>query len=411
MKTIYIKSLIVSFLFLLTACQSNVIGPDNPGTMPRPLTETEKEIVETGRSFGLELFRQTVKTDSTENIFISPLSVSMALGMTLNGARNETEQAMKETLHYEHLEMQEINKSYKSLIKLLTELDPDVNMQIANSIWYHELFSVRQEFIDTNREYFNAEVNPLDFNDPRSVDIMNRWVRESTNGLIEQIIDGVIPPWVVMYIMNAIYFKGNWTHKFDPELTEKKPFHLENGETIEWDMMTKTRTYATLQNDTVKMVDLPYGNELYSMSVLLPAEADTPLDQFIAASLNEENLSKWIAELDSSRINLELPKFEMEYKVSLNDMLKSMGMAVAFKQDSADFSGISPGGGLWVDAVDHKTFLNVDEEGTEAAAVTNVVLVTSQPPTFSVNRPFVFLIRERESGAILFIGKMKHPGA
>ena len=410
MKSIYTKLFVLPILLIFTACQSKITGPDNQGPLPRSLTETEKEIVDTGRSFGLELFRQTVKADPTENIFISPLSVSMALGMTLNGARNETEQAMKETLHYQNLGMQEINESYKSLIKLLTELDPEVKMQIANSIWYEQLFSVEQDFIDTNREYFNAEVNPLDFNDPRSADIINQWVKDSTNGLIEKIIDGEIPSEVLMYIMNAIYFKGNWTHKFDPELTEKRPFHLENGETIEWDMMTNTRNFATFQNDTVKMVDLAYGNELYSMSVLLPAEAGTPLDRFIATSLSEENLSNWNAGLDSTRINLQLPKFEMEYKIRLNDMLKSMGMGIAFDPDSADFSGILTGGGLWVDAVDHKTFLKVDEEGTEAAAVTNVVIPTSQPPTFSVNRPFVFLIRERESGAILFIGKMKRPG-
>ncbi|NBC02339.1 MAG: serpin family protein [Bacteroidetes bacterium] len=400
---------------LLATCQSDVTGPGEiSGELPRELTEAEEQLVEADRSFSYDIFRQTVSYDNEEeNLFISPLSISTALAMTLNGAKGETLEEMKEALYLKGMDVEEINQAFQSLIELLVSVDPKVTMKIANSVWHENSLPVKDDFLQRLKEFYNAEVAGLNFQDPESVDTINGWVDKNTEGKIEKIIDE-IPDEMVMYLINAIYFKGDWLSKFDTDDTRKADFHLESGETVQVDMMSQKERFAAHFSKDVRMIELPYGDSLFTMSVLMPGDPEMPLDQFIEEEVNQENLTQWRSNLRVAEVPLELPKFEMEYELTYNDILKSMGMELAFDPTQSDLSGIadvSPRH-LYISEVKHKTFVSVDEEGTEAAAVTSVgVSLESLPPSMIVNRPFVFIIHERESGTNLFMGKVKDPSA
>ncbi len=405
-----IVALIVSCL-TFTACVNDAVEDSRPDTLPRDLTASEQKIINSSGSFSYRIFRETAAAEEKENLFISPLSISMALGMTVNGADGETRDAMLETLGMSQMEMKEINGAYQGLIELLANLDPKVQMKIANSIWTRQGFEVQQDFLDAGRQYFDAEIQGLDFSDPAAVETINQWVDSNTEGLIEKIIDGSIPPEMVMYLINAIYFKGNWTQEFDPDKTRDQDFHLEDGSVTTVDMMHREDAIAHYVSDEAIMVDLPYGDSLYTMSLMMPANEETPLDDFIANTLSAEQVSEWHKSLAVSKRELGLPRFSMEYEKTLNDILKDMGMEIAFSESMADFSNINPDKELYISEVKHKTFVEVNEEGTEAAAATSVgVGVTSVGPAPIIfNRPFVFMIRERISGTVLFMGRMKNP--
>ena len=251
----------------------------------------------------------------------------------------------------------------------------------------------------------------MDFNRPDAKDIINQWVSDQTNELIEEIIDN-IPPEAVMYLINAIYFKGTWTYEFDPEETELKPFHPEQAPDLNVSTMSQETALNYYQDDLMQMVELPYGDEKYSMLVFLPAGIHSCSD--IQAAMNSDNLDTWTNQLTETNVRVQLPKFKFETFKLLNDPLSEMGMEIAFT-DAADFTGINPAGNLFISRVLHKTFIDVNEEGTEAAAVTAVeISLTSidpdpQPVEFIADKPFLFLIHENSSGSILFIGKLSRP--
>lgn len=228
-----IKYIFVFFILIgFFQCTSNPFTPDI-----RELTQAEKGLVEADNKFGLKLFKEVVfEEDTDKNILISPLSVSMALGMTYNGANGSTEEAMRTTLELSDLTLEEINESYKSLIEYLVGLDPEVEFDIANSIWYRQGWTFEEDFLGRCETYFNALVNGLDFNDPNAKDIINDWVSENTNGKIEEIVD-YIDPLDVMFLINAIYFNGTWTYEFDENLTQEDMFNLLDGSQISCEMM------------------------------------------------------------------------------------------------------------------------------------------------------------------------------
>jgi len=407
-------------LFILTiACLASaqcsnkpVVPPDNP--LPE-LSATEKHIVESDNRFGLKLFREITKHD-TENVFISPLSISMALGMTYNGAEGTTKEAMKNVLELSGLTEQEINESYRNLINLLTQLDPKVIFEIANSIWCREGFPVKEEFVNLNETYFDAEVAALDFSKPDATETINGWVDNKTHGKITDILSPPIDPMTVMFLINAIYFKGAWTYEFDEEDTQEDWFTLPDGSQVRCDMMRQENEFSYFENDLFQAIDLPYGNEKFSMIVFLP-KPDINLDSLIS-ELNQENWENWLGSFANDSGKLYFPKFTLEYKITLNDVLTALGMGIAFDSEQADFSGIADltqlFGNLYISKVLHKTFIEVNEEGTEAAAITVVEIgITSiGPPSgfiMRVDRPFVLAIRENHSQTILFIGKIVEP--
>jgi serine protease inhibitor len=402
MKNTMIFVLVFSLIF--AACSGDDGGP----RIIRDLTQTEQKLVESSNLFGFNLMQEVVGLSDGGNVFISPLSVSFALGMTYNGARTTTEEGMRSALQYGDLTADEINQSYRDLIDLLCGLDPKVTMEIANSIWIREGFEALQAFIDVNRTFFDAVVEALDFASPGAADVINAWVDENTHGKIEEIVEDPIDAMTVMFLINAIYFKGNWTTEFDPADTQAAPFHAPSGDTSV-QMMHLHAELPYMQTEDFEAVNLPYGDGLFSMTVLVPKEGKS-VDDLVG--LLGGNWSAWAAGFAVEEGYLWMPRFELEYETSLNDVLKALGMELAFSESMADFSGINPDHQLFISNVKHKTYVKVNEEGTEAAAVTSVeVGVTSAPEGFylRVDRPFLFLIHDAHSQALLFVGKIVDP--
>jgi len=400
-------ALLICICIGLVQCSTHSVSP-NP-KVSRELTPAERTLVQSDNKFGLKLFREIIKEEKDKNVFISPLSVSMALGMTYNGANGETQEAMQKTLELDGLTIQEVNESYKSLIELLTGLDPKVKFQIANSIWYRQELSFEKEFIDLNKKYFNAEVKGLNFAAPDAANIINAWVDKNTNGKIKEIVDSPIDPLTVMFLINAIYFKGIWTYRFDKKLAKDDWFTLPDGSKKTCKMMMQNREFQYFENAVFQAIDLPYGNGDFSMTIFLP-NPNVDIDSLIG-EFNQENWDIWINSFFKQELTLEFPKFTLEYELKLNAVLTALGMGIAFQPYEADFTKMYKGPeSLFISKVKHKTFVEVNEEGTEAAAVTSVEIeITSSPPWMRVDRPFIFVIRENKSQTILFMGKIVEP--
>ena len=384
-------------------------APDSLKALPRALSEGEQHAIASSNRFAFDLFRSINTRFADTNVFISPLSASFALGMTLNGADGETFVGMTQALRILESDRSRINDAYRDLIDLLLELDPSVDMRIANAIWYRNGFPFHQSFLDTVSHYFDARVTGLDFEDPASVTRINAWADTATAGKIPKVIDEIGGD-LVMLLMNAIYFKGNWRSQFDPDNTHNAPFATERGTSYTARMMhLETQEVALATLNGAQAVDLPYGQAAFTMTAILPP-AGTDVDVFIQ-SLDQPRWNAIIGALHHTKADVYLPKFTMKWKDTLNSDLKSMGMENAFCEGCADFTRMSPlGNDLFIDFVQQNTFVNVNEEGTEAAAVTTVgVGVTSLPPSIRFDRPFVFVIRERLSGTILFMGKVAVP--
>jgi serpin B len=408
-----IKFVIPAIVILLLGYSCEKTKVEESGPKEINLTQKGKILVEADNLFGINLFKEVLKSEEPEkNVMISPLSVSLALAMTYNGADGDTKEAMEKTLELSGLTVDEINENYKMLIDALASVDPKVLMSIANSIWYKQTFEVEQDFIDVNQNYFYAEVSPLDFYDPDAVTTINNWVADKTNDKITEILD-YIPDDAVMYLINAIYFKGIWKYEFDESDTEEKPFYLSDGTTKDVPMMVQEGSFNYLSNDIIQAVEMPYGAGNYSMIILLPQYNKT-LDDIIE-QLSNENWNRWLSEFyEEEKVQIHLPKFRFEYKNLLNDELINMDMGIAFDPYNADFSKINPDWQLFISRVIHKSFIEVNEEGTEAAAVTLVEMCgsTSQGETgiyFYVNQPFIFAIKEKYTNAIIFIGKVMEP--
>jgi serpin B len=340
-------------------------------------------------------------------VFTAPLSASMALGMAMNGAAGTTYDEMRATLGFNASATEtEIGASYKSLIALLRGLDPSVDFRIANSIWYRTGFPIQPSFVDAGRSWFDAQVAALDFGSPNAVRTINDWVSTSTAGKIPTIVDGIEDD-QVMFLINAIYFKGSWRAKFDPAHTIDAPFKSVVGDQLA-KLMHRDGTIRYLQTPDFAAVDLPYGNSAYSMTVVLPSTGKSV--DAVAASLQSAAWAEWVGQLRDAEVDLYLPRFKLEWERMLIPDLQSLGMRAAFVDGGADFSRMSSlGRQLFISLVKQKTYVDVNEEGTEAAAVTNVgISVTSAPVrvVFRVERPFVFVLRERLSGTILFMGKI-----
>jgi serine protease inhibitor len=375
--------------------------------LPRALSASEQKVIAANNDFSFSLFRRLGAAASDSNVFVSPLSASMALGMAMTGASGTTFDEMRATLGFGATPETEIDQGYKSLIALLRGLDPGVDFRIANSIWTREGFPVTPSFLDAGRTWFDAQAASLDFASPGAVKSINDWVSTATAGKIPTILDRIESD-QVMFLINAIYFKGSWREKFDPALTVDAPFH---GITADQPakLMHREGTIRFLQTPTFSAVDLPYGNSAYSMSVVLP-NAGQSVDA-VLASLQNDTWSAWTSQFRDAEIDLYLPRLALTWERMLIPDLQALGMRAAFQPDGADFSRISPlGNQLYISTVKQKTYVNVNEEGTEAAAATNVgvSLVTAVLRTqFRVDRPYVFVIRERLSGTILFLGAIR----
>ena len=353
--------------------------------------------------FGFKLLQDLREREPGGNIFISPLSISIALTMTYNGAAGETERAMAEVLEIDRLDLSTINNSNKALRNSLDTPDPKVEISIANSIWYRQGIAFNPDFLERNRSFFEAEIASLDFSSPQATEMINEWVNTNTNGKIEKIVDRINPQ-TLLFLINAIYFKGNWQDEFDPSRTRQGIFHLSNGSEQRVQMMRREGEYPYLRGENFEATSLPYGDGQMSMYIFLP-DRNSNLNKFMR-TLNEANWEDWLSQFQDRQQEMVLPRFKLEYEVRLNDTLEALGMGIAFG-GSADFSGMGPN--LFISEVRHKTFVEVNEEGTEAAAVTAVVGVKSLPPSFRVDRPFFFTIYDAETQTILFMGTVTEP--
>ena len=409
-----------TFISLMCLISLILAGCNNVGTIfhdelrgdPVPIS-IDTNVVTANTQFGFDLFNEIRTIEQDKNIFISPLSISIALAMTLNGASGETEQAMTNTLHLQALDSESINTGYAGLQQTLLTSDPKVTLAIANSLWARQDVPFRQDFLQRNTQYFGAEVSTLDFVDPNTLTTINQWVSTNTNGKIPKILDEINAD-MVLFLINAIYFKGTWQTKFDPSHTRDGTFYLATGTEKQVPMMTRTADYAYYENyeEKCQAVSLPYGDGRMSMYIFLPYR-ESDLNTFLD-SLNDENWENWMSQFHEQEIFLSMPKFKLEYEKTLNNPLGSLGMGIAFAAGRADFSRMADletlGKNLYIGEVLHKAVVEVNEEGTEAAAVTSVgVRATSLPPQFTVDRPFFFAIRDNETKTVLFMGTVVDP--
>jgi serine protease inhibitor len=404
---------LLSVLAFGTACDA-LFGPGRPelsrlDALPRALSAHEREVIRASNGFAFDILRETIARSDEPNVFLSPLSASLALGMTLNGARGETFDAMRSALGFDALEREQINASYRDLIELLRGLDRGTELRIANAIWARQGFPLHQSFIDESRHYFDAEVATLDFTSPAALTTINDWVRRQTANRIPKVLDGIAADYV-MFLINAIHFEGRWRERFDRAQTSPATFRLEDGTQRTVNMMRRTGSARVHVAEDAAILELPYGRDAFVMTLVLPPPGGS-VDELVR-TLDSERWNAWLEGLSAQEVHIGLPRFRLEYEVYLNEPLIALGMGRAFGAPGpADFTGMSPAGGmLEIGFVKQNTFVEVDEDGTVAAAATTVGMrVTSGPPSFVVDRPFIVAIRERLSGTILFLGRVAEP--
>jgi len=398
--------LFLSLVLTFTAC-NNENEPASqlpPDAKPIALTDGQAKRVGQDNEFAFDLFRKVIDFSKETNVFISPLSVSIALGMTWNGADDETKSEMESALKMSGMSVEEINEYYRILQTTLPTIDPTTKLTLANSLWYRSGFQVKPDFLNVNVDYFDAYVRELDFSKAWAVDTINQWCAKKTNNLIPSVLDR-IPEDAVMYLINAIYFKGIWRHQFEKKNTSQADFTNEAGEKVKVNMMFQKDTFAYAEDEKAQYLDMPYGNKAFSMTIILPKNGNTTADLLEYLTVNQWN--SILQSLSMRKVEVYFPRFSSKNKFLLNDPLIDMGMKLAFT-DNADFSNIADEN-LFISRVLHNTYIEVTEEGTEAAAVTVVEIgYTSVPmiPVFQVNKPFLFVIRENSTGVILFMGKM-----
>lgn len=395
-------------IFIFSSCEK----PDNDNYKPSVDFSNDKKVaqlISADNAFALDLFREVNALEEMQNYMISPVSVSIALGMTYNGSAGSTKTAFEETLRLTGFDQHEINYIHSELIKHLLKVDPEVIMEIANSIWVNQFYTIVKEFSDTSIYYYDAKINSLNFSDPGSVDIINNWVSDKTHEKITEVLDR-IPPDVVMYLINALYFNGTWKYEFDEK--DNLPINFKYGDDnrVEVEGMRLTADLDYYKTDMFSLTELPYGNDKYSMLIFLPGEGTSTkeiIDEFTA-----ENWETWMESLHQTSVMVQLPKFKFEYKTLLNKALANMGLGIAFTGGAEFPNLVEESQSLSISRVIHKTFIDVNEKGTEAAAVTVVEIretSSAGPVPFEVNKPFLFVIREKTSNALVFMGKVGQP--
>jgi len=333
--------------------------------------------------------------------------------MAYNGAAGRTHDEMQRSLSLEGMTLQDVNEAYRALPHLLRGLDPQVCFQLANSAWYRPTFAPISSFLDATRAYFGAQVRSIDFDAASAAPTINAWVSDNTAGRIKTIVPNPIPADVRMYLVNAVYFKGSWTTPFDSSRTHLQLFHLATGDTTIVRMMVSSgEVRARLYTEGgVTVLDLPYGGRAFSMTIVLPPTR-SDIDSLVRA-LSDNRWTAWIRNLAPASMFVSLPKFTISSAAALNTILRDLGMRTAFCGGWAtDFTRLDPTGKTCINDVRHGAWVQVNEEGTEAAAATSLgVGPTSLPPRIVVDRPFLFAIRERFSGLILFLGQVMNPAA
>ena len=402
----------IAALMLISGCGQR---SDSSGTDVADDVEFGKDdyqnITLSGNALGMAVLPE-IKPDSKGNAFISPTSLYMALAMAYNGADGETKEEIAEVLHTE-LGVEDMNRANASLLAMLDKDSKDITLNVANSMWLNGKFHLQQGFASNNQDYFNAELEVIDVTATGTVDKINGWVEDATGGKIKDMVAEPLNPDLVVMLLNAIYFNGDWQFAFDPKQTAPAPFYSEKGKSMEKQFMKMETVLDYMETDEFQAVALPYGEGDMSMNIFLPAEGTT-LEEF-TESLTSEKWESWKTGFSEQSVSIEMPKFQLSYEVELNNVMKKLGMATAF-QKGANFSKIiEEDDPLWISLVKQKTFIEVDEKGTEAAAATQIDVVTeSEGPkavSMVVDRPYFIAISDEQTGAILFMGAIRDPQA
>lgn len=400
-------------LVMIVPAFYNALAHNNTTPKPDPgevvMTQKSLSLVKAGNAFTFNLFSK-IPDSQGHNVMVSPLSISLALSMTLNGAEGFTKSKMISTLGLNGLNINEINRIYFDLVNTLKKADFRVKMGIANSIWIKKGYPVREPFISANQKYYDARVQLLDFNQA-ALTTINHWVRDKTKGKIPSIVNQISAD-EIMYLINAIYFKGKWQVQFDKSKTEDGPFTLSSGISDTVPLMMMKEHFGYSEQTGYRALKMPYGNGKFEMVLLLPDEGKSA-DQLIQQLDTSvwENLKTALA--SDRKVEVWIPRFKFSWDSDLKDILSSLGMSVAFSKTEANFSKINAMDQLYISKVKHKSFIEVNEEGTEATAATSVAIgvMSMGPggPRFLATRPFLFFITEEDTGAILFAGKVENP--
>lgn len=373
----------------------------------------EKKIASAYSDFGIELLKR-VSIEEKGNILISPASVAFALSMTINGARGNTYAAIAKTLRLEDMNIEALNSTNNSMIEGMSSLQEGVELRVANSLWCRKDLSFKKDFIAANTRYYGATVEALDFSNPTSKEKINDWVKDKTGGKIPKIIE-TIKKSDILFLINAIYFKGKWAREFDKGLTKEEIFHSTDGSEKKVPMMRRSGRFPYVEMEDFQGVMIPYKGKRIAMFLFLPPR-ETNVKEFIG-KLKWEELSKWFKGFLPRKGEIIFPKFRFDYRASLKDILSDLGMRVAFDRTRAELSGMIEvaGKNAFISDVIHKAFIEVSEEGTEAAAATSVsvgltsAIIRGKPFVFKADRPFLFFIRDNKTGLILFEGIVADP--
>jgi serine protease inhibitor len=403
---------------LIVGCQGNPAASktDTSDKTQKSAGAIDARLVDANSRFGFKMFAELAKSDAGKNIFISAPGVAIALAMTYNGADSATRDSIATALELQGMNLDEVNQANLALKRMLENPDSAVALTIANSLWARQGLPFNQDFMKRNQDFYAAQVTNLDFDDPAAATTINRWVNDNTKGKIQQIVDSPIDPSSILFLINAIYFKGAWTVEFDKTKTVDGRFTPSSGSGTMIPMMHSTGEYPYLQADHFQAVSLPYGKGRVSMYIFLPDEQSS-LPEF-QNSLNALNWNQWMSQFERTEGDIGLPRFKIEYDVNLNETLKTLGMRIAFDPARANFGKMFPitaAQNVYISKVKHKTFVDVNEKGTEAAAVTSVEMgITSvrEPARhfhLVVDRPFFFAIRDNQTGTILFMGSVVDP--
>jgi len=378
--------------------------------IPKKDNPNLRAVVYGNSEFAVDLYKKFSGADQPGNVFFSPFSISTALSMTYAGARENTAKQMADTLHF-RLAPADQHAAFGDLAATLKSDSKSYRLEISNALWGQQGYAFQPEFLALVKKHYEGGFNTVDFagQTEASRGIINRWVEDKTADKIKDLLaQGSLTPLTRLVLTNAIYFKGDWAAKFKPEMTRPAPFHIQPDQTVDVPMMRQSGNFRFAETDAVKVLELPYAGDELSMIVLLPKENSAAFDQ----ALDSNRLNEWVGKVVKQDVDVFLPKFKFETQYELSDTLAKLGMSDAFDLPPADFSGMSGRKDLYITKVVHKAIIEVNEEGSEAAAATAVIMGTKSmmhKPEFKADRPFLFMIRHNETGSILFLGKVANP--
>lgn len=390
---------IVSLLFLLSGCHAD----KQSNYPPETITKSNQE-------FTFNLYKKVVQSE-TGNICLSPFSVSFCLGMIMNGTEGDTYDEIRQLMGFQDFTREDINRYMQTIRKELSTADTSVTIINANSIWINNRFNVRKAFTRRNKKYYQAEIYNEPF-DSNTISKINQWSADHTNGKITKPVQQIDDKFLSILI-NSIYFKGRWNYEFRKSATIDEPFLTADSCLINTPTMIKKHYINSYRDEKVTVAELPYGNETFSMVLFLPTQKDGDINEIIA-HLNKEQWEGWLNNLSLHKFELHLPRFKMEQKINLEKQLKALGIKKAFIA-SLDFAQMCQTEKFYIHSLSQNSFIEVNEEGTEAAATTVASIIAEEeiasnfPAIIRFDRPFGYMIQEKNSGIILFAGKVDNP--